>query len=115
MSDVCGEPPEGQRHEPSAEPGAAAEPEATRAVVDRVVDGVALLLVGTAEREVERPVGELPDGTGEGSWLLVRAGDGDVEIVGVDETGSAARRAEVSERLDRIRGSRGSGRFPPRA
>jgi hypothetical protein len=94
--------------------GGESAPPAVRAVVDRIGDGVATLLVGEDEREVAVEPAELPEGAVEGSWLLVREGPAGLRIVGVDEPGAAARHREAENRLDRLRRDRGSGRFPPR-
>jgi hypothetical protein len=74
------------------------------AVVDRIVDGRhAVLLVGEAEVEVHVDVALLPDGTGEGDWLRIG--------FSADPERTAARRAAIDGRMDRIRRTRGGGRF----
>jgi hypothetical protein len=88
--------------------------EQASAVVDRVTDGVATLLVGEGERSVVIPASDLPAGVGEGAWVLVREREDGIDVVGIDAERTAARRAELEERLGRVRRSRGSGRFPAR-
>ncbi len=74
------------------------------AVVDRIEDGAhAVLLVGPAEVELVLDVALLPEGTQEGDWLRL-ALTADPEL-------TAARRAALVDRLDRIRRTRGGGRF----
>jgi hypothetical protein len=90
--------------------GPVSEPTQERAVVDRIDEGVAVLLVGPSEREVTVPASELPDGAAEGSWLRVRGQDAELELLDLDDAADA-RRAEADERLDRLRRTRGSGRF----
>ncbi len=58
---------------PGGSPPAGREPadSGEEAVIDRIVAGMAVLLVGEAEREVHCPAGELPAGAREGDWLRV--------------------------------------------
>jgi hypothetical protein len=74
------------------------------AVVDRIEDDAsAVLHVGPDEVELIVDVALLPEGTQEGDWLRLgfRA----------DPQRTASRRTALEGRLDRIRGSRGGGRF----
>lgn len=80
------------------------EGDAGRAVVDRVVEGLAVLLVGDAETEVEVPAAALPDGAGEGSVVTVRSVDGSVEVLAVDDAATAAARDRAAAQRDRLRG-----------
>lgn len=82
-----------------------------RAVVDRVVEGVAVLLVGPDEQEHHLPAEQLPAGAGEGAWLIVAGEAPDLRVVGHDPAGEAARRAQQEERLARLRRTRRGGRF----
>jgi hypothetical protein len=87
----------------SAGDGADAVPD-DAAVVDRIVDGLhAVLLIGEAEVEVHVDVALLPEGTAEGDWLRVG--------FSADPERTAARRAAMDERMDRIRRTRRGGRF----
>lgn len=90
------------------------DPDVRRAVVDRVADGVAVLLVGPDEKEHRTPAEALPAGAGEGAWLLVAGAGSALRIVGRDPGGEAARRRDVSERMARVRRDRRGGRFRPR-
>lgn len=97
---------------------------ATRAVVDRIVDGAhAVLLVdveapvegagagggpdddGAVTREVEvvLPVALLPEGAAEGDWLRL-----DLTL---DAARTQERRGSIEDRLARIREERGGSRF----
>ena len=74
------------------------------AVVDRIEDGThAVLHVGPDEVELVVDVALLPEGTVEGDWLRVG--------LSADPERTAARRAALEDRLDRIRRTRGGGRF----
>lgn len=77
---------------------------ADAAVVDRIEDGRhAVLLVGPEEVELVVDVALLPESTREGDWL--RLG------LTVDAELTASRRAELADRLERIRRTRRGGRF----
>jgi len=39
------------------------------AVIDRISDGTAVLLIGKEEAQASLPLSELPEGAGEGTWL----------------------------------------------
>lgn len=74
------------------------------AVVDRIEDGThAVLHVGPDEVELIVDVALLPEGTAEGDWLRVG--------LSADPERTASRRTALEGRLDRIRRSRGGGRF----
>lgn len=81
----------------------------THAVVDRVVDGTAVVLVGDDETEVALDVDRLPEGAGEGAWLSVRV-DGDrLDIIGADPDATARAQARAEAQRERLR--RRSRRF----
>jgi hypothetical protein len=81
------------------------------AVVDRIVDGVAVLLVDR-EEEHHIPADRLPDEVGAGSILLISVGsDGEVTIHGVDVKAEQQRRQAMDDRLERLRTDRHGGRF----
>jgi len=74
------------------------------AVVDRIEDGRhAVLLVGAAEVELVVDIALLPDGTVEGDWLRLSL-TADAEL-------TESRRSALTHRLERIRRTRGGGRF----
>ena len=75
-----------------------------RAVVDRIVDGVnVVLLVGDKESEVVVPVGKLPPGASEGAWLLVRFDGGQLIEAEVDTEETMRVRQRIGEKLRRLR------------
>lgn len=91
------DPPDDLRDDLSSEVPADA------AVLDRVEDGLAVLLVGPDEVEVAVPAAMLPPGGRDGDWFRLGLSP-DPEL-------TAARRAELAARLERIRRTRGGGRF----
>ena len=81
------------------------------AVVDRVVEGEAVLLVGDDETEVHVPTDRLPDGAGEGSWLAITVEAGAVVSMTLDAERTNAAGDRISQKLDRLRRDRRGGRF----
>ncbi|HVM12703.1 MAG TPA: DUF3006 domain-containing protein [Egibacteraceae bacterium] len=88
-----------------------AEPDVRRAVVDRIVEEQAVLLVEPGDEEQHLPAERLPAGAGEGAWLLVTLSGGDVTVVGTDPEGERSRRRDLDERVEQLRRTRRSGRF----
>lgn len=88
-----------------------AEPGTRRAVVDSIGEGQAVLLVGPDQQEHHLAADSLPDGTGEGAWLIVTGAGDDLTVVGTDREGEAARRGEMDARVERLRRTRRGGRF----
>jgi hypothetical protein len=83
-----------------------------RAVVDRIVDGAtAVLLVGPDEAELLVPADSLPDGAGDGTWVVLDLDASPPRVVGTDDALTAARAAGLASRLDAIRKERRGGRF----
>jgi hypothetical protein len=80
-----------------------------RAVVDRIVEGVAVLLVGDEETQFDVPVDELPSQVRQGSWLRVRLRGADVEVVDLDPEATERARESAEAQRDRLR--RRSRRF----
>ena len=83
----------------------------THAVIDRIVDGVAVVLVGDDEAEAHVPVDALPEGTEAGAVLDVEAGE-PLTILGVADDETRERRERLAARLARLRDERDPGRFP---
>lgn len=78
-------------------------------VVDRVVESIAVVLVG-GEAEYQLPATSLPEGAGEGSWLRVRRDTSGLVVLGRDDAGEAEQRDRAQDRLAALRQRRG-GRF----
>jgi hypothetical protein len=79
------------------------------AAVDRIVDGVAVLLqAGPVELELHVPADKLPDRTREGSWVIFDHVRGTWAL---DDALTERRTRELDERLDAIRRQRTGGRF----
>lgn len=72
-------------------------------VVDRLVEGSAVLHVGPAAFEIIVPRAVLPSGVKEGDWLSLRFERDDARTV--------ARREQLTRRVERIRRDRSGGRF----
>lgn len=72
------------------------------AVLDRIEDGVAVLLVGPGEVEVQLPAALLPAGARDGDWFRLLVPDAEL---------TARRRDELGARLEAIRRDRRGGRF----
>lgn len=88
-----------------------ADPDTRRAVVDRIVEGQALLLVEPGGEEHRLAADLLPDEAGEGSWVLVTGAGAGLTVVGTDPEGEQARRDDMDERMARLRRTRRGGRF----
>lgn len=82
-----------------------------RAVIDRIVDEWAVLLVGTEEQEHRVRVNDLPEGAREGSIVDIRVSGTAVEVVAIDIAATDEKRAEMKGRLNDLKRSRSSGRF----
>ena len=77
------------------------------AVVDRIEEGIAVLLVGRDEREVSVPVTALPAGTQSGVVLRVTLVNGNLVEAKVDAQATKDRRKRVQAKLDRLLGRDG--------
>ena len=75
-----------------------------RAVVDRIEEGMAVLLVGEDERELVVPLRDLPKGTEAGVWLRVLIEGGSLKQAQVDSETTRQRRARIQEKMDRLLG-----------
>lgn len=73
-----------------------------RAVIDRVDEGLAVLLVGDEERQVVVPLAKLPTGVGPGDWLGVTLERGQLVQAVPDAGETARRRARIQAKMDRI-------------
>ena len=82
-----------------------------RAVIDRISDGVCVLLVGPAGDQHEVAHTSLPPGATEGSVVKIDF-DPDLTVGSVDNELTRARSDEATRRLDRIRHQRDSRHWP---
>ena len=73
-----------------------------KAVIDRVEDGTAVLLVGDEERELLVPVTLLPSGARPGSWLRVKLDGERVVRIELDEAATESRRTRIQGKMDRL-------------
>ncbi|HBG09270.1 MAG: DUF3006 domain-containing protein [Limnochordia bacterium] len=70
-----------------------------RAVIDRIVDGAFAVLLLEGGQQITVPMEELPPGSREGIWLLVRLVDGNLVEAELD----LEKTAEVKERIRKKR------------
>jgi hypothetical protein len=78
-----------------------------RAVVDRVGEGIAVLLVGPGHTEVHVPAEDLPEDVGAGTWVVLDLQLHPPLVLGADPELTGERAAELSRRLDALRPDRG--------
>jgi len=74
-----------------------------RGVIDRIEDGVAVVLSGKDEEEFLVPVRDLPSGAVPGDWLAIIVENGRLRALSVDRELTARRRALVQEQRDRLK------------
>lgn len=74
-----------------------------QAVIDRIVDGAAVLLVGDDERELSVPLHLLPPAVEEGSWLLIDLEGDDLLSAELDPSTTSQSRARIEAKLERLR------------
>ena len=75
-----------------------------RAVIDRVEDGLAVLLVGTDEKEVVASLRDLPEGSGPGVWLRVTLDGERLTHADVDTETTRVRKSRIQQTLNRLLG-----------
>ena len=74
-----------------------------KAVIDRIEDGWATLLVGEREQEVTVPVDELPPKAGEGVWLQLELDGSRVVQIQIDSEETARVHGRVKDKMERLR------------
>jgi len=67
-----------------------------KAVIDRIEGDYAVVLFGDAEVQVDIPVGLLPEGVEEGSWLRVS--------FELDTEGTQGQKEKIKDMLDKLNG-----------
>jgi hypothetical protein len=82
-----------------------------RGVIDRLEEDQAVILVGDDEVEHHLPVAELPAEAAEGSVVLLEVDGERLTVLGVEAIETEQRRADMAERLARLRRERSTGRF----
>ncbi|MEK7874171.1 MAG: DUF3006 domain-containing protein, partial [Chloroflexota bacterium] len=70
-----------------------------RAVIDRIDEGQAVLLVGDEERQVVVPLAKLPTGVAPGDWLKVTLDRGELVEAVPDARETARRRARIQVKM----------------
>jgi hypothetical protein len=87
------------------------DPKDQRAVIDRITDEWAVLLIGDHEQERRVKADELPDGAKEGLILKVRVSGLRVDVLSVDDAATEEKRSAMEDRLGRLKRTRSTGRF----
>ena len=83
------------------------EDQAVLAVIDRIEDGVAVVLLGADEREISYPIAALPPGVRAGGAVRLRL-DGDRMLhMEADPAEDAVRAARIGTKLEWLRENRG--------
>lgn len=75
-----------------------------RAVVDRIEEGSAVLLVGDEERELVVPIGSLPKSSGPGVWLRVTLEGEGLKHAEIDRETTRLRKSRIQGMMDRLLG-----------
>ena len=73
------------------------------AVIDRVEEGLAVLLVGEKEEERVWPLADLPSGARPGSWLRVRWENGQLLEARLAPEETELARKRIQDKLDQLR------------
>ncbi|MBF8264754.1 MAG: hypothetical protein HW384_618 [Dehalococcoidia bacterium] len=73
-----------------------------KAAIDRIDEGVALLLIGPEERELSVPVGQLPPGIQAGDWLRVTIVNGQLKQAELDREETRKRQERIKAKLDKL-------------
>ena len=75
----------------------------TSAVVDRIEDSNAILLVGDEQDRLVVPISDLPAGTKTGSWLEVDLADDRILSATLDLAATEAAKQRIAEKLAKLR------------
>ena len=73
-----------------------------KAAIDRIDEGVAVLLIGPEERELSVPVGQLPPVVQAGDWLRVTIVNGRLKKAELDREETQKRRERIKTKLDKL-------------
>ncbi len=73
-----------------------------KAAVDRIDEGVAVLLISPEERELSVPVDQLPPGVQAGDWLKVTIVNGQLKQAEPDRDETKRRQERIRNKLDRL-------------
>lgn len=74
-----------------------------QAVIDRIEDGIAVILLGEAERQVNVPRKQLPKGAREGHWLKVEMAGDQIMRIELDREATETARKLIEEKFERLR------------
>lgn len=75
-----------------------------KAAIDRIDEGIAVLLLGEAEQELYVPLAQLPPGAKAGDWLRVTVVSGQLQRAEPDLEETRRRRERIRAKLDKLLG-----------
>ena len=73
-----------------------------KAAIDRIDEGIAVLLLGPDERQLIVPLNQLPSGVQAGDWLRVTIVNGQLKQVELDREETKLRRERIKAKLDKL-------------
>ncbi|WP_081831646.1 DUF3006 domain-containing protein [Geomicrobium sp. JCM 19038] len=81
-----------------------------RAVLDRIEDGIAVLLVGKSEQEYHVKADELPEEATDGAVLDVQITNDQIVDIAINQEETANQKARISAKMNQLKKKKG-GRF----
>lgn len=82
-----------------------------KGVLDRIEDGLAVILVEAKDDEFTIPKHELPAGSGEGTWFKLSKKDGNYSILSIDEEATGQQRHTSEQLLKKLQKRKKKSKF----
>lgn len=82
-----------------------------KGVLDRIEDGVAIILVEERDEQFTVPAHDLPAGSNEGTWFTLRAHGDEYSIVAIDEQRTASQKERINKLQQKLRKKRRTSKF----
>lgn len=82
-----------------------------QAVIDRIEDGIAVILIEEVQVEYAIDELELPAGSKEGTWLTVQQTENDWKIIGIDEEATKAATTSAQQLQRKLQKKKKRSRF----
>lgn len=82
-----------------------------KGVLDRVEDGIAVILVEETKEQFTVPVTDLPTGSKEGTWFSLATKDDSYYIVTIDEQKTAAQTERINILQQKLQKKRRTSKF----